>query len=145
MTDQTLNRGYMAEAARRAAARYRSLFSAVRLLEAAAGVAMIVAPRGVARLLGAPDSFGNDGGTAWVRIAGVILLIMLALFSAGRTFPSSAKLINLFGIVGQVALGVALMAAGGRMVFVGAAFAAAGVLLGLSYLGLFKAEVMSRP
>lgn len=145
MSDPTLTHGYMAEAARRAAARYRSLFSAVRLLEGAAGVAMIVAPRGVARLLGAPDSFGADGGIAWVRIAGTILLIMLALFSAGRTFPSSAKLTNLFGIVGQVVLGIVLMTVGGRMLFAGAAFAGAGVLLGLSYLGLFKAEVMSRP
>lgn len=145
MSDPTLTRSFMADAANRAAARYRTLFSVVRLLEAAAGVAMIIAPRGVARLLGAPDSFGNNGETAWVRIAGVILLVMLALFSAGRTFPSSAKLTNVFGIVGQLLLGAFLMAAGGRMLIVGAAFVGAGVLLGLSYIGLFKAEVMSRP
>lgn len=145
MTDATLSRGFMTDRANRAAARYRSLFGVVRLLEAAMAVAMIVSPRGVARLLGASDSFGAAGESVWVRIAGVILLIMLALFSTGRTFPSSAKLTNLLGIVGQIVLGGALMAGGGRLLWVGAGFAIAGILLGLRYVGLFKAEVMSRP
>ena len=138
MSDESLTRGYAAAMARAAAENYRTLLGVVLIVEAAAGVALLVAPAGVSRLLAV-------GGGIWPRVAGLLLLVIVALLFAGRIDPVRMKLTNAFGIVGRGVLAVLLIALWGRLAFAGAAEAVAAIALGLSYFGYFKAEVMSRP
>jgi hypothetical protein len=138
MSDLTLTRGFTAATARAASDGYRTLLGVVLIVEAAAGAALLVAPEGVSRLLAVT-------GGAWPRVAGLLLLIMVALLFAGRIDPVRMKLTNALGIVARGVLAVLLIAFLGRIAWVGAAEAVATIALGLSYFGYFKAEVMSRP
>ncbi len=142
MTDLTLTRSFTADVARKAADSYRTIVGILCLIEAAAAVAMLISPRGVARLLGAADSFDQTG---WVRFAGVVLAVMVALFFCGRRNPDSAKAINLIGMIGHALIGLVLILSGDGLLLPGVLLFAAGLLLAIFYFRLFKAVVMSRP
>lgn len=142
MTDLSLTRGFTADAARKASDSYRTVVGVICLLEVAAAVAMLISPRGVARLLGAADSFDQLG---WVRFAGVVLAVMAALFFCGRRNPDSAKAINLLGMIGHALIGLVLILSGDGLLLPGLLLLAAGFLLAIFYFRLFRAVVMSRP
>ncbi|WP_156679146.1 hypothetical protein [Sphingomonas profundi] len=121
--------------------RYRTVLGFVLIVEAAAGVALLLFPHSVARLvLDAPP-----GPAGFTRLAGLLLLILCGLFAAARAFPERAKIANVVGVVGRGAVAVLLLAGGGRLIAAGLAEAAAAAALGLFYYRYFTAEVMSRP
>jgi hypothetical protein len=137
----TLTRGYAADKARRALASYRGLLGIILILEGAVGVAMLVAPVGVARLLGYPAS---EGSTV-ARFAGLLLLLVVALLLPGRGWPVRAKILSITGVAGRALLGLALLFLGRGLMFVGLFELLASAALGWLYYRLFAAEVMNRP
>ncbi|MBZ9673975.1 hypothetical protein [Mesorhizobium sp. ES1-3] len=141
MTNETLHRGFMAEAACSARVWYRTTLGAVLLIEAAAAVALLVSPLGVSRLM----KLGDDAGTAWPRIAGLLLLLLVVYMLLGRTMPAAAKMSNILGFVARALLGILLIALYGRLAIVGAVWLVAAIVLAFFYFKYFKAEVMNRP
>ena len=141
MTNETLHRGYMTEAARVAQASYQTVFGAVLLVEAAAAAALLVSPLGVSRLLG----LGDDVGTVWPRVAGLFLLLLVFHMLLGRPMPAAAKAANIVGFVSRALLGLFLMALCGPFIIVGAVWLVAAVVLAIFYFRYFQAEVMNRP
>ena len=139
--NDTLSIGYTGIAAERARHAYRGLLGAVLIVEAAAGVALLVAPFSTASLLDL-DATGDAG---LVRLAGVLVLALAALFLTGRAWPARSKLVNIIGMVGRAITGVLLLAHGGRLIWPGVAELLAALALAFSYFAYFKAEVMSRP
>jgi hypothetical protein len=138
--DQTLLLGFSQDAARKARALYRTVLGAVLIIEAAAGLSLLLWPASVGRILG--DGAGPPDG---LRVWGVLLLIIAALLWSGRIEPARSKLLNLMGIVGRLAAGVALIVAGKCLLWAGVAEVVAGLALAQFYFQYFAAEVMSRP
>ena len=138
---ETLNRGYSGAVARKAADTFRSLLGVVLILEGAAAVAMLLAPVGVARLLG----FVGEDGTAFTRLSGVLLLFVVALLLSGRAHPVRAKLVSVASVIGRGLLGIALLLLGHGLMVAGAFELAAAVGLGWLYYKVFDAEVRDRP
>lgn len=137
----SLSNGPCAAAARAARERYQTVLGVVLIVETGAGLALLTAPHSVARLvLEAPP-----GPAGFTRLAGLLLLLLVALLFAGRAHPERAKVANVTGVVGRGAVAVLLVAGGGRLIAAGLAEALAAVLLGLLYYRYFVAEVMSRP
>lgn len=141
MTNETLLRGFMTEAARTAKASYQTVLGAVLLIEAAAAIALLTAPLGVSRLLGLAD----DTGTIWPRFAGLLLLLLVIHMLTGRAMPATAKLLSLAGFVTRTVLGLFLIALWGRFAIAGALWLAAAIVLAIFYFRYFQAEVMNRP
>ncbi len=141
MSDQTLQSGYMAVAARAAEEKYRARSGVVLLLEAATGIALLVAPLGVSRLLGLAD----DVGIMWARVAGLMLLMLVAHLAVGLAKPALAKATNILGFFGRGVMALLLLAHGGSFIIVGLINLATAVFLAFSYFSYFKAEVMNRP
>ena len=141
MSDQTLQSGYMAIAARAAEGKYKARSGAVLLLEAATGIALLIAPLGVSRLLGLAD----DVGIVWARVAGLMLLILVAHLAVGLANPASAKATNILGFIARGLIGLLLVFHGGAFLMVGLVDLAAAAFLAFSYFAYFKAEVMNRP
>lgn len=140
LTD-SLSAGPCAAAARAAAERYRTMLGVVLILEAGAGLSLLLAPHSVARLLlDAPA-----GPAGFTRLAGLLLLFVVALLFAARAWPARAKIANALGVVGRGAVAVLLIFGGGRLPLAGAAEGLAAILLGIFYYRYFVAEVMSRP
>lgn len=141
MSDQTLHTGYMTVLARAAKEKYQGRLGAVLLLETAVAIALLIAPLGVSRLLG----LGDDAGTLWTRVAGLLLLMLVVQMAIGRTMPAAAKAINIIGFITRGLLGVLLALHGGIFLFIGLIWIAAAAFLASTYFAYFKAEVMNRP
>lgn len=141
MTDETLLRGFMTEAARNAKGAYQTVLGAVLLIEAAVGIALLAAPLSVSRLLGLAD----DTATVWPRFAGLLLLLLVIHMQAGRAMPAAAKLLSLAGFVGRTVLGLFLISLWGRFAIAGVLWLAAAIVLATYYFRYFQAEVMNRP
>ena len=141
MTNETLLRGFMTEAARSAKGAYQTVLGAVLLIEAALAVALLAAPLGVSRLLGLVD----DTGTVWPRFAGLLLLLLVLHMLTARAMPASAKLLSIAGFVARAVLGLFLIALWGRFAIVGVAWLAAAIVLATFYFRYLQAEVMNRP
>ena len=137
--DQTLLLGFTQAAARKARETYQAALGIVLILEAAAGLALVLFPASVARVTGDADSW------PWLRPMGVALLLMVVLFYFGRREPACSKLINMAGIFGRLLLAVVLALSGGARLWAGAAELIAALVLAQLYFKLFEAEVMSRP
>jgi hypothetical protein len=120
---------------------YRLLVGILIILDAAMGLALLVSPRGVTRLL----LLGEVAATDWARIAGLLALIAAAFLWTGRRWPERAQGVNMVGIIGRFALAVVLMLAGGRLLWVGLIEAIAALVLLRFYYRLFAALVMIRP
>jgi hypothetical protein len=137
----SLSAGPCAAAARAACERYRTVLGVVLILETGAGLALLLAPQSVARLL-----LGAASGPAGItRLAGLLLLFLVALLFAARAWPARAKIANALGVIGRGAVALLLLAGGGRLPLAGAAEGLAAILLGILYYRYFVAEVMSRP
>ena len=141
MSDQTLQSGYLTIAARAAEEKYKARLSAVLLLEAATGIALLVAPLGVSRLLGLAD----DVGIVWARVTGLMILMLVAFMTVGLPKPASAKATNILGFIARGLIGLLLLAYGGSFIMAGLFDLAVAAFLAFSYFTYFKAEVMNRP
>ena len=140
LTD-SLSRGPCVAEARAACERYKFVLGLVLILEAACGIALLIAPHSTARLvLDAPP-----GPAGFTRLAGLLLLLVVALLFAARTHPARHKIANSLGVIWRGLVGVLLLLGGGWLILFGLAEAAAAVLLGILYYRYFMAEVMSRP
>ena len=139
--DETLLLGHSQNVARAAKAQYRLLLGVVLIVEAAAGAALLFWPGAVARLLQTPETASH----AWLRIAGLLWLVLTLLFFTGRGEPSRSKVTNLIGLVARVVLGVLLLVLGGRLLWAGLAEIVAALGLAQLYFRYFEAEVTSRP
>jgi hypothetical protein len=120
---------------------YRKILGVLLALDALAGLALLVAPRRVGRLIEDGDPFSAD----WTRIAGLLALVVAALLWTGWHHANRAKLVNIIGISSRFLFGVALMLIGGRLLWVGLFEAAAALVLLRFYYRFFAALVMTRP
>ena len=92
----SLNHGPCVAEALAAKQRYQAVLGFVLIIEAAVGVALLTSPHSVARLmLDAPP-----GPSGFTRLAGLLLLLLVALLFAARGFPERAKIANVVGVVG---------------------------------------------
>jgi len=120
---------------------YRLVIGILMILDAAMGLALVLSPAGVMRLL----AVGDPASTEWARIAGLLALIVVAFLFTGRQHPNRAKLVNMIGIVSRFLFGVALVLIGGRLLWLGLFEAVAALVMFRYYYRFFAALVMSRP
>ena len=86
----SLSHGPCVAAAKAACERYQTVLGLVLIIEAAAGIALLTAPHSVSRLvLDAPP-----GPAGFTRLAGLLLLLLVALLFAARAYPARAKIAN---------------------------------------------------
>ncbi len=140
-----LSLSHSAGEAEKARRDYRLALGLAMLVDAAMGLLLLVCPSGVSRLLyvGGPET--TDW--TWARVAGVLMLAVVAFLWAGRDHPNRAKRINMIAIVGRLLVGIALVliGIGGSLLWVGLfEIVIAGILARL-YYRFFAALVMSRP
>jgi len=138
--DNTLLLGFTQDAARKAREAYRTALGVVLILEAAAGLSLLLWPASLNRILG-----DGAASTPWLRLCGVLLLIVAALSLSGRGEPSRSKILNLLGPPARLGLGALLIFAGGGLIFAGLAEIAAALALAQLYFKYFEAEVTTRP
>jgi hypothetical protein len=129
-----------AEAARRRAT-YRGILGCNLALQFALGILMLAAPLWFCRALGLMPSSAAD----LVRIWGVMLLLLVALYAAGWFDPIYTRWPNIVGIAGRYATAIVYLLLRGRFLWLAlfdGVFAAA---LTWAYSQAIRAEVMSRP
>jgi len=120
---------------------YRLLTGLLAIIDGAMGLALLISPHSVSRLL----MVGDPASTEWARLAGALLLMVTALLLTGRIEPSRTKLVNIIGMAGRLAIGLLLALLGGRLLWIGALEILAALALVRFYYRCFSAEVMSRP
>lgn len=128
------------EAVRRRAT-YRSILGCNLALQSALGILMLAAPLWFCRFLGLAPSSAAD----LVRIWGVTLLLLVALYAAGWFDPIYTRWPNVVGIVGRYATALLYLVLRGRFLWLAlfdGVFAAA---LSWAYSQAIRAELMSRP
>jgi hypothetical protein len=128
------------EAARRRAT-YRSILGCNLVLQFALGILMLAAPLWFCRSLGLVPASAED----LVRIWGVTLLLLVALYAAGWFDPIYTRWPNMVGIVGRYATAFLYLFLRGRFLWLAlfdGVFAAA---LTWAYSQAIRAELMSRP
>ena len=140
MIDDSFRRGFMADKALQARESYRFALGLVLVIEGAGALALILAPLGVAALLGAETQ-----SAAWPRLAGIMLLVLVGHMMIGRSMPSAHKVMNLCGFLGRALIGLFALASGGWFVLIGLCWFAAAGWLALLYFKFFEVEVMNRP
>lgn len=139
--DQTLMIGWtQAQAADRRAS-YRRMLGLVLALDVLLGIAALIGPVTLSRVLGLPEPFP----VGWVRAWGGLLLLAVALLLPGWLNPLRARLPNLVQLPGRMLLGLLFLLLGGGFAVLGVLEIAFALLLAWGYYGLFRAEVMSRP
>lgn len=140
-----LSLSHSAGEAEKARRDYRLAIGLAMLVDAAMGLLLLVCPSGVSALL----LIGEPGTTdwTWARVAGALVLVILAFLWAGRDHPNRAKLINMIGIVGRLLVGIALIliGSGSSLMWVGLFEIAIALALARFYYRFFAALVMSRP
>jgi hypothetical protein len=128
------------EAARRRAT-YRSILGCNLALQFALGILILAAPVWFCRSLGLVPASAED----LVRIWGVTLLLLVALYAAGWFDPIYTRWPNMVGIVGRYATAFLYLFLRGRFLWLAlfdGVFAAA---LTWAYSQAIRAELMSRP
>ena len=90
-------------------ARYRLVLRVVLLVEAALGLALLLAPGAGASLTGLPEA---DAFAAWPRLVGLLLLAGAAFAYDGFAHPSLRRWPNLVLIASRVALVVVALTVG---------------------------------
>jgi len=129
-----------AEATRRRAT-YRSILGCNLALQFTLGILMLAAPLWFCRSLGLVPSSAAD----LVRIWGVMLIMLVALYAAGWFDPIYTRWPNMVGIVGRYATAMLYVFLRGRFLWLAlfdGVFAAA---LTWAYSQAIRAELMSRP
>jgi hypothetical protein len=125
-----------AEKARR---EFRLVIGILMAVDAVMGLWLLIGPTSISRLL----LLGEQA--EWPRIAGVLVLIIVAFLWTGREHPDRSKRVNIIGIAGRFLAGILLMLLGGTLLWVGLYEAVAALILCRFYYRFFAALVMSRP
>lgn len=140
-----LSLSHSAGEAEKARKDYRLVLLLAMIVDAAMGLLLLICPSGVSMLL-----LGGGSGTAdwtWARVAGVLLLVIVAFLWAGRDHPNRAKRVNIVAIVGRLIAGIALILIGleTSLLWVGLFEVVIALVLVRFYYLFFSALVMSRP
>jgi hypothetical protein len=122
-------------AARRAI--YRSLLGANLVLQGALGLAMLAAPHWLVRLFALPPTP--------LRLWGVMLLILTAIYGLGWFDPIYTRWPNLVGILGRAATALVYLVLGGAFFLIALFDAAFAGALAWTYWQAMRAELMTRP
>jgi hypothetical protein len=120
---------------------YQLVLGILMAVDVLMGLALLICPGAVARLLDA----GDPGSVEWARVAGILTLILVTMLWTGWNHPNRSKLVNVVGIVGRFLLGLALVLIGGSLLWVGLFEIVASLVLARFYYRFFAALVMSRP
>jgi hypothetical protein len=121
--------------------RYRRLLGIVLVFELLLGLAALVAPSWLARLVAVPMPSPNG----WIRLFGLQLLIMAAFSVPGWFNPAYARWTNAVGIVARLALAILCGLLGGGLSWLAGTYVVAGTALAVSYVRMLRSELMSRP
>jgi uncharacterized membrane protein YiaA len=108
-------------------------------VDAAIGLWLLIGPASLSRLL----LLGEQA--QWPRVAGVLVLTVVALLWTGRDHADRSKRINLIGFAARFLLGIVLILVGGSLLWVGLYEAVVALVLCRFYYRYFSALVMSRP
>jgi hypothetical protein len=108
-------------------------------VDALVGLWLLISPASLSRLL----LLGEQA--EWPRVAGVLVLTIVALLWTGRIHADRSKRVNLIGLAARFLLGIALMLIGGSLLWVGLYEAIVALILCRFYYRYFAALVMSRP
>ena len=140
MTDALSVGWTQAQAAARRAS-YRRVLGLNLILQAALGLAAVAVPACLAQIvdLGTPPSAG------WVRLWGVMLLILAVLYVPGFMEPVHARWPNVVGVVARFVLAAVYAWLGRGFRWLALYELLFAVLLAWSYGRLMRAELMSRP
>jgi hypothetical protein len=122
-------------------ARYRLVVALVLGADCLMGLALLIWPATVTGLI----MDGDPGRTEWARFAGLLVLVVAAFTWTGRNHPNRAKLVNVVAIASRVVLGLALVAMGGRLLWIGLFDLVSAAVMARFYYRFFAALVMSRP
>ena len=128
-------------AAEKGRSEYRLVLGVLMAVDALMGLALLLCPGKAVRLLGV----GDPGSADWAQIAGMLILIVVALLWTGWNHPNRAKLVNMIGIVSRLLFGFALVLVGGSLLWVGLFEIVAALVLARFYYRFFATLVMSRP
>lgn len=144
--DLTLSLGWMQAEARSRQTSYRRILRLALVVEAAVGLAALVAPAWFSSLLGMPPVAEIPPTTGWARAWGGLLLLAAALQVPALLDPVRRRWGNAIGIVGRLLLALFLyLPLGGGFLWLALAEGGLGLALAVLYFGLFRAELMSRP
>jgi hypothetical protein len=125
--------------AEKARKEYRLVMGILMAVDAAMGLWLLISPASISRLL----LLGEQA--EWPRVAGVLVLTIVAFLWLGRDHPDRNKRTNLVGMAARFLLGIVLMFIGGSLLWVGLYEAVAALILLRFYYRFFAALVMSRP
>jgi hypothetical protein len=140
MTDALSVGWTQAQAATRRAG-YRRLLGLNLILQAALGLLAIAVPVWLAQTVG----LGTPPSAGWVRLWGVMLLILAVLYVPGFMEPVHARWPNLVGVVARFVLAAVYAWLGRGFRWLALYELLFAVLLAWSYGRLMRAELMSRP
>ena len=118
---------------------YKRVLGANLAIYAVLSIAAIAAPTALSRLVGLP------GPTEWLRSWGGLLLLVTLLYLPGFLDPVRSRWSNAVGIVGRFGAAGLYAVLGGGFLWLALGEAAFGILLAVTYFGLFRSELMSRP
>jgi hypothetical protein len=121
--------------------RHRRLMLVAIVFDALLGLAAVLGPVTMARLLGGPEPF-PDG---WMQGWGLLLIATSLLCLPGRKDPVLNRWPNWLGIVVRLAMAVLFLAQGQGFRLLALWEALAAILLLISYYRLLQAELLRRP
>lgn len=139
--DQTLSLGWMQAQARSRRVTYQRALALNLILHVVVALFAIISPATLSDLIGLPDPIPSG----WLRAWAGMLLLVSTLYIPGLVDPVRWRWGNIIGIVGRVLTAVLYLFLGGPFLVFALFDAAFALLLGVLYLNLFEAELMSRP
>ena len=119
---------------------YKRFLSLALIAETAIAVAALAMPARLAAYAGLPDT--DDG---WVRIAGGLVALAVAFQLPGRANPMISRSGCIVGIFGRLWMALVLALAAGSFLWLALTELVLGGLLGLLFLRLFTARLMTHP
>jgi hypothetical protein len=129
------------EEAARCRAIYRSILGCNLVLQFALGTMMLAAPLWFCRFFTLVPSSAAD----LVRIWGVMLLVLVALYASGWFNPIYTRWPNMVGIVGRYATGLLYLLLRGRFLWLAVFDGVFAAALTWAYSQAIRTELMSRP
>ena len=120
---------------------YRLLLAANIVLDALIGLAALVCPVWLARLLAQPEPFPD----AWLQAFGLALIGMSLLYVQGWNNPTFYRWPNWTGILIRLALGLLFLGQGQGFLLLAIWEALWGVVLLVAYYRLAEADLLWRP
>lgn len=120
---------------------YRRVLAAVLAVQAIAGLLALFAPLCLAQWLYLPEPMPD----AYFRLAGMLLLVSVALYLPGWIEPAFAPVPNVVKTLSCFSLAILFFCLGGNFRWLAAYELIVGLALAVTYMRLVGAELMSRP